>query len=238
MAKIPERAQALSAAARARTADALDRALDRVFAEPFDVPDGATAARLLTEAPRPQPGAAVRFLEGQALVRIAGQAAKLASRSKAAGMATRAAALPASTSTGTAAAAGGTAMGAATSVGAAALAAAAVTAATRTTRTVRRGITDLQILASYLSSLARREQVALDKALLRALTLAVYTDPRRRADFRLAGRKGATGVLTRWSRDTMATPSEARRRADATAWIDAIDRLELITLASAWERRA
>jgi hypothetical protein len=36
----------------------------------------------------------------------------------------------------------------------------------------------------------------------------------------------------------MATPSEARRRADATAWIDAIDRLELITLAAAWERRA
>jgi hypothetical protein len=129
-------------------------------------------------------------------------------------------------------------MSTATSVGATALAAAAITAATRTTRTVRRGITDLQVLASYLSSRARREQITLDKGLLRALTLAVYTDPRRHADFRLAGRKGATGVLARWSRDTMATPSEARRRDDATAWIDAIDRLDLAVLAAAWERRA
>jgi hypothetical protein len=238
MVKVPARARALSEAARARTADALDRALDRVFAEPFDVPDAASAARMLTEAPRSHPGAAVRLLEGQALVRIAGQVTRLASRSKAAGMAARAAAIPASTSTGTAAAAGGTAMSAATSVGATALAAAAVTAATRTTRTVRRGITDLQILASYLASRARREQVELDKGLLRALTLAVYTDPRRRADFRLAGRKGATGVLSRWSRDTVATPSEARRRDDATAWIDAIGRLDLPALATAWERRA
>jgi hypothetical protein len=234
MVRIPQRAQALTGAARARTADALDRALDRVFSEPFDVPDAETAVRLLTEAPRPQASAAVRFLEGQALVRIAAQLARLAGRSKAAGLAARVAATPGATGAATA---GGTAASAATSVGATALAAAAVTAATRTARTVRRGVSDLQVLASYLVSRARAQGMTLDKGLLRALTLAVYTDPRRRADFRLAGSRGATSVLGRWSRDTMATPSEARRRADAIAWIDAIDRLDLIALATEWERR-
>jgi hypothetical protein len=214
----------------------VDRALDRVFAEPFEVPDAATATRLLTERARPPASAAVRFLEGQALVRIGGQVARLAARSKAASAAARVAALPGGMA-GTTAAAGAT-MSAASSVGATALAAAAVTAATRTTRTIRRGITDLQVLASYLASRARSEGVALDKGLLRALTLAVYTDPRRRADFRLAGGKGATGVLTRWTRDTVATQGEARRDDEVRAWLDAIDRLDLTALAIAWERRA
>ena len=238
MVKIPQRAQALSDAARARGGDALDRALDRLFLEPFDVPDAETALRLLTESPRPQASAAVRFLEGQALVRIGAQVARLAARSKAAGVAARVAALPGASSAGTTAAATGGTMSAATSVGATALAAAAVTAATRTTRTVRRGVTDLQVLSSYLASRARREQFVLDKGLLRALTLAIYTDPRRHADFRPAGRKGAAGVLARWSRDTVNAPSDARRNDEARSWIDAIDRLDLTALADAWQRQA
>jgi hypothetical protein len=219
----------------------VDRALDRIFAEPFDVPDAETAARLLSDTARPPAGAAVRFLEGQALVRIAGQVTKLVVRSRAATAAAAAArvALPASTeaSATAAAGAGGAAMSTATSVGATAVAAAAVTAATRTTRTVRRGLTDLRVLASYLASRARRQQIELDKGLLRALTLAVYTDPRRRADFRYAGSKGASGVLGRWTRDTVANPSDARRRDDVTAWIAAIDRLNLPALAFDWQQR-
>jgi hypothetical protein len=237
MAKIPQRAQDLAAAARARSGDTVERALDRVFLEPFDVPDADTALRLLTDARRPQPSAALRFLEGQALVRIAGQVAKLAAKSKAAGMAARVAALPGASSAGTTAAAAGGGMSAATSMGATALAAAAVTAATRTGRTVKRGVTDLQVLASYLASRARREQVTLGRELLRAITLAVYVDPRRRIDFSLAGRKGASSVLARWSRDTVSAQSEARRNDEARAWIDAIDRLDLRTFAAAWERR-
>lgn len=238
MVKIPQRAQALSDAARARGGDALERALDRLFLEPFEVPDAETALRLLTEAPRPQSSAALRFLEGQALIRVAGQLGRLAARSKAAGVAARVAALPGASSAGPAAAATGGTMSATTSVGATALAAAAVTAATRTTRTVRRGMTDLQVLSSYLASGARREQLVLDRSLLRALTLAVYTDPRRRADFRLAGRKGAASVLARWSRDTVNTPTEARRNDEARLWVDAIDRLDLTALADAWQRQA
>jgi hypothetical protein len=236
MVKIPERAQSIAAAARARTGDTVDRALDRVFAEPFEVPDAATATRLLTQRARPPASAAVRFLEGQALVRIAGQVGRLAARSRAASAAARVAALPGGSAGATAA--GGATVSAASSVGATALAAAAVTAATRTARTIRRGITDLQVLASYLASRARAEGLVLDKGLLRALTLAVYTDPRRRADFRFEGGKGATGVLARWSRDAVATPGEARRNDEVHAWLDAIDRLDLTVLAIAWERRA
>ena len=228
-------------AARTRGADGLERSLDRIFDEPFDVPDAATALRLLSGAEPPPMSALGRYLEGQALVRIAAQVTKLAGRSRAAGAAARVAALPAAMSeTGAATAAataGGAAMSTATSMGAAALAAAAVAAATRTTRTVRRGLNDLRVLASYLASRAREQHVVLDKSMLRALTLAAYTDPRRRVDFRFAGSRGATAVLA---------PLEPRRRVDAerrragattpTAWVDAVDRLDLAALADEWRR--
>jgi hypothetical protein len=237
MVKIPKSAQQLSAAARNRTGYALERALDRVFDEPFDVPDAETATQLLTGPARPSASALLRFIEGQALVKIGAQVARLASRSKAASAAARVAAIPAaSAEAGAAVGAGGAAASAATSVGTAALAAAAVTAATRTTRTVSRGLTDVRVLASYLASRARKQHVVLDKPLLRALTLAAYTDPRRHVDFRLAGSRGATSVATRWARETLNAPSDARRREDAAAWIAAIDRLDLVGLAAQWER--
>ena len=235
-----ERARQATAAARARGADGLERALDRVFDEPFDVPDADTAVRLLSGTQAAPMGIVGRYLEGQALVRIAAQVTKLAARSRAAGAAARVAAVPAAINSasgataGAAATAGGAAMSTATSMGAAALAAAAVAAATRTTRTVRRGLLDVRVLASYLASQARAQHVVLDKAALRALTLATYTDPRRRVDFRFAGTRGATAVLARWSRDTASTPSDARRRDDIDAWIDAIDRLDLAALADEW----
>jgi len=236
MVKIPEPAKRLSATARSRTGDAVARALDRVFDEPFDVPDAEVATRLLTGPARPSPSALFRFVEGQALVKIGAQVARLASRSRAASAAARVAALPAATEAGAAAGAGGAAASAATSVGTAALAAAAVTAATRTTRTVSRGLTDVRVLASYLASRARQQNVVLEKPLLRALTLAAYTDPRRQVDFRLAGPRGASSVARRWTRDTVTTPSEARRRDDAASWIAAIDRLGLVSLVAQWAR--
>ncbi len=237
MVRIPEPAKRLSASARIRSREALEQALDRVFDEPFDVPDAQTAARMLTGAARPPAGALIRFIEGQALVRLGTQVARLASRSRAASAAARVAAIPASAEAGAVAGASGAAAGAAGSVGAAALAAAAVTAATRTTRTVGRGLTDVRILASYLASRGREQGVVLEKPLLRALTLAVYTDPRRHVDFRLAGPRGATSIFARWTRDAVATPSEARRREDVTAWIGAVDRLDLTGLAAQWTRR-
>jgi hypothetical protein len=235
-----ERAQRLTASARARGADGLERSLDRVFDEPFDVPDAVTAIRLLSGVD-PVPMSAVgRYLEGQALVRIGSQVAKVAGRSKAAGAAARVAAVPAAmTETGAATAAttaGATAMSTATSMGAAALAAAAVAAATRATRSVRRGLNDVRVLASYVASRAREQHVVLDKPMLRALTLAAYTDPRRRVDFRFAGSRGAAGVLARWSRDAASTPSQSRRRDNAEAWVGAVDRLDLAALAAEWSR--
>lgn len=235
------RTRQLAAAARARGADGLERSLDRIFDEPFDVPDSATALRLLSGAEPPPMSALGRYLEGQALVRIAAQVAKVAGRSRAASAAARVAAVPAAMSeTGAATAAataGGAAMSTATSMGAAALAAAAVAAATRATRTARRGLNDLRVLASYLASRAREQHVVLDKSLLRALTLAAYTDPRRRVDFRFAGTRGATAVLARWSKDAASAPTESRRSNDADDWVNAIDRLDLPALAAEWRWR-
>jgi hypothetical protein len=223
----------------------VERALDRVFAEPFDVPDAETARRLLSGAEPPPTGVFGRFLEGQALVRIAGQVTKLAGRSKAARAAARVAALPAAMAesgaagaTTAGATAGAAAMSTATSMGAAALAAAAVAATTRATRTARRGLNDLRVLASYLASRARAERVDLDPGLLRALTLATYVDPRRRADFRLTGSRGGAAVLGRWSRETTVQPSEIRRQDDVDAWLHAVDRLDLPALREEWRHRA
>jgi hypothetical protein len=242
------RARNIGASVRARSAESLERALDRVFAEPFDVPDVETARRLLSGAEPPPTGVFGRYLEGQALVKIAGQVTKLAGRSKAARAAARVAALPAAMAesgaagaTGAATTAGATAgaaaMSTATSMGAAALAAAAVAATTRATRTARRGLNDLRVLASCLASRARAEGVVLDPGLLRALTLATYVDPRRRADFRLTGSRGGAAVLGRWSRETTVQPSELRRQDDVDAWLHAIDRLDLRVLHEDWQRR-
>jgi hypothetical protein len=237
-----DRARRAGSATRARGAEGLERTLDRIFDEPFDVPDAATATRLLSGAEQPPRGILGRYLEGQALVRIAARVTKLAGRSRAAGATARVAALPAAMSeTGAATAgatAGGAAMSTATSMGAAALAAAAVAAATRTTRTVRRGLNDLRVLSSYLASRAREEHVVLHKSLLRALTLAAYTDPRRRVDFRFAGSRGATALLGRWSRDATSMPTDARRRDNADDWVNAIDRLDLAALAGEWDQRS
>jgi hypothetical protein len=255
MAKLPgrERARQISAGARARTGDALDRVLDWIFAEPFEVPDADTAIRLLTGDQRPPMSALGRYLEGQAMVRIAAQVAKATSRSRAASAAAKVASVPMMTETavtagaataagaassGAASAAGGAAMGTATSMGAAALAAAAVAAATRTTRTVRRGVNDLRVLASYVASRGRQQHVVLDRSMLRALTIAVYTDPRRWVDFRFSGSRGAAAVFGRWTRDAATTPNDRRRRQAADDWVRAIDRLDLTALADEWARRA
>jgi hypothetical protein len=123
-------------------------------------------------------------------------------------------------------------MSTATSMGAAALAAAAVAATTRTTRTARRGLNDLRVLASFLASRGREQHVTLDKSKLRAATLAIYIDPRRRVDMRFSGSRGAAAVLGRWSRDATSSPTEARRRDITAAWVDAIDRLDLATVAT------
>jgi hypothetical protein len=182
-----------------------------------------------------------RYLEGQALVRIGARVTKLAARSRAAGAAARVAAVPAAMSeTGAATAAataGGAALSTATSMGSAALAAAAVAGATRATRTARRGLNDLRVLASYLASRAREQQIVLEKPLLRALTLATYSDPRRRVDFRFAGSRGASAVLARWSRDVASAKRETRRRDDAEAWVGALDRLDLRALRAEWDEQ-
>ena len=93
-------APSVLAAARARGVDGLERSLDRIFDEPFDVPDAPTAIRLLSGAEPPAPGALGRYLEGQELVRIASQVTKLAARSRAAGAAARVAARQPNRSTG------------------------------------------------------------------------------------------------------------------------------------------
>ena len=232
-----DRVRRMAGATRARGAEELERSLDWIFDEPFVVPDAATAIRLLSGAESPPMSALGRYLEGQALVRIAARVTKLAARSRAAGAAARVAAMSETGAATAAAGAGGAALSTAASMGSAALAAAAVAGATRATRTARRGLNDLRVLASYLASRARDEEIVLQKPLLRAVTLATYTDPRRRVDVRYAGSRGASAVLARWSRDVASSKRESRRRDDAEAWVHALDRLDLRALSAGWDVR-
>ena len=71
--------------ARNRGVDGLEWSLDRIFDEPFDVPDAEAACSDCSRVTkRPPANALGRYLEGQALVRITAEIAKVASRSKAA----------------------------------------------------------------------------------------------------------------------------------------------------------
>ena len=90
-------------------------------------------------------------------------------------------------------------------------------------------------LASYLASRARAQHVVLDKSTLRAATLAIYIDPRRRVDMRFSGSRGGRGARALEPRRDIGTPNESRRSDIADAWVDAIDRLDLAALAD--ERR-
>lgn len=197
---------------QARTQDLVDAALDRVFAEPLSVPDGATARNLLADDRLLVDSAEV----GQRLSRFAvvatpialtlwrrvGPAARVAGRVTPGGRGVR-------------------------------LALAVVPATTALVGSARHGVHELQVLASLLVARFRAAGIPADRGLVRAVTVSVYLDPARPPDLDTRVTTSSAALARRWILRTIPWWfHNAERRTDRR--VRAIEALDLRRLHDAW----
>ncbi len=195
----------------------IDGALDRVFAEPFDVRTPEELEELVAAGPVGA-GAAPAATTLTAFVAAATPLARraLAAATRSSKVATKAP-LPSSK---------------ALKVGLA-----SIPVALRLSTTARRGVRELQLLASYVIHRLRSAGVDPDPGLVRSLTLSLYLDPARRPALDAPGGRAAGGVSRQWVLRSLGGDAEPAVRARARRQADALDRLDLAALGVQWAQR-
>lgn len=195
--------------------------IDRIFDEPLDVPDAEAARMMLRDVKERGPSAASAFIAGRAGERLVKTVARFVARFATTGNAL-----------GRGAKVAGSKLG---SVGVAATAAELSAATVRRTRTtVERGVLELKVLSSLLASQARRERVALDKALIRAVTVEIYLDPQGPVGLGYRGSRASRKLTKRWAQEAAASSSDEDLYARSDLRIKAIERLDLHDLTKRW----
>jgi hypothetical protein len=201
----------------ARVRTLVDGALNRVFDEPFDVRTATELEDLVAAGPignGPGPAATSLGAFVAAATPLARRALSVATRSSK--VATKAP-LPSSK---------------ALKIGLA-----SIPIALRLTTTTRRGVRELQLLASYVISRLRAAGVEPERGLVRALTLALYVDPARRPTLDMPGSRTAGAVARQWVLRSLGGDAESDIRARVRRQAEALDRLDLPALAVVWARR-
>ena len=107
----------------------------------------------------------------------------------------------------------------------------------RLSTTSRRGVRELQLLASYLVTRFRAAGVDAAPGLVRSLTLSLYLDPARRPSLDLPGGRAAGAVARQWVLRSLGGDAESAVRARARRQAEAIDRLDLVALAVQWAQQ-
>jgi hypothetical protein len=97
--------------------------------------------------------------------------------------------------------------------------------------TVRRGVRELQALASYVIHELRAAGIEPERDFVRALTLSLYLDPDRRPHLAANPRRIATSLSRIWIFRALGSDSEHHVRRRGEGWIGAIERLDLEGLA-------
>jgi len=185
----------------------VDTALDRVFDEPFDIRSDTDFERILLEpAGAGRPGAAASALAG--FVAMATPIAQRALRLVRTGSK---APIPAAK--------------------AAKYAAIAVPIGVQLSSTVRRGIRELQALASFIIWRLRDEGIEPERSFVRALTVSLYVDADRRPNLDVAPSRVAASLTRVWILRAIGTDSEAHVFKRGQSWVAALDRLDLAALA-------
>jgi hypothetical protein len=115
------------------------------------------------------------------------------------------------------------------------------------TSSARRGVHELQVLASFLIERFRAEGIEPDRALVRALTIAITLDPDRRiqldalAPKATGGRGGGgrigAGLGGQWIFRSIGNDSTTAVRKRAERQLTAVERLDLRDLAQCWAER-
>ena len=185
----------------------VDGALDRVFDEPFDIRSDTDFERILLES-----GSTGR--QGSAASALAGlvvMATPFAERTLRIVRTGSKAPIPAAK--------------------AAKYAAIAVPIGVQLSSTVRRGIRELQALASFIMWRLRDEGIEPERSFVRALTVSLYVDADRRPDFQTPSRRVAASLSRVWILRAIGTDSESHVFKRGQAWIAALDRLDLADLA-------
>jgi hypothetical protein len=198
----------------ARVRALVDGALDRVFDEPFDVRTAQELEDLVAAGPAgagAAPTATTLTAVAAAAVPMARRALAMATKS---GKLASKAPLPSSK---------------ALEVGLATL-----PVAWRLSTTARRGVRELQLLASYVITRLRVAGVDPDPGLVRSLTLSLYLDPARRPTLDAPSSRVAGGVARQWVLRSLGGDAETAVRARARRQADALDRLDLTSIGVRW----
>jgi hypothetical protein len=201
----------------ARVRALIDAALDRVFAEPFDVRSAEEFEELVAAGPvaiGPGPAATSLTAFVAAATPVARRAWALASKSSKVATKTP---LPSSK---------------AVKIGLA-----SIPIALRLSTTSRRGMRELQLLASYVITKLRAVGVDPERGLVQSLTLSLYLDPARRPALDLSGGRAAGGVARQWVLRSLGGDAESAVRARARRQAEALERLDLTALGVQWARR-
>ena len=195
----------------------VDSALDRVFAEPFDVRSADELEDLMAAGPigtGPGPAATSLGAFVAAATPLARRVLSMASKSSKVATKTP---LPSSK---------------AIKIGLASL-----PIALRLSTTTRHGVREIQLLASYVITRLRAAGVDPDRGLVRSLTLSLYVDPARRPTLEPPGSRTAGAVARQWVLRSLGGDAETAVRARARRQADALDRLDLRELGRAWSVR-
>jgi len=114
---------------------------------------------------------------------------------------------------------------------------AAIPVAMSLTGTARRGVHELQVLASHLAHRFRAAGVEPDHGLVRALTVAIARDPDRRPQLDTSAGRASAGIGTQWMMRSLGKDPTSAVRERARAQLAAIDRLDLVEVAREWAQR-
>ncbi len=114
---------------------------------------------------------------------------------------------------------------------------ASIPVALRLSTTSRRGVRELQLLASYVIGRLRAAGVDPERGLVRALTLSLYADPARRPALDTSGSRAAGAISRQWVLRSLGGDAESAVRARARCQAEALERLDLPALAVVWARR-
>jgi hypothetical protein len=114
---------------------------------------------------------------------------------------------------------------------------AAIPVALSLTGSARRGVHELQVLASFLIHRFRAEGIDPDRGLVRALTVAITLDPDRRPQLDAGAGKIGAGLGGQWIFRSVGHDSTTAVRKRAELQLGAVERLDLQDLAVQWDRR-
>jgi hypothetical protein len=201
----------------ARVRALIDNALDRVFDEPFDVRsaeefEDLVAAGHTAVGSAPTAASLAGFVA--AATPLARRALAVASKSSKVASKTP---LPSSR---------------ALKIGLA-----SIPIALRLGTTTRRGVRELQLLASYVMTKLRAARVDPDRDLVRSLTLSLYLDPARRPTLEPPSGRSAGAVARQWVLRSLGGDAEHAVRARAHRQAEALERLDLAALGVQWAQR-